>query len=147
LIHFITVIEDGSCLGLYENEFVKLSCMCRCDMLMGDEKDNVNELPFVGGTNNGAVQVEEDQRNVDVTIIRCVHIVAFFFFQIAVSRIRENEHFHAFMCISSEGSEGALEYSVIFSVGSERYSRWFRLITVMQDASCDVYHENECVYF
>jgi hypothetical protein len=50
-------------------------------MLMGDEKENVDELPFVGGTNNGAVQVHEDQRNVDVPVIRCLHIEESFFFK------------------------------------------------------------------
>ena len=44
LIHFITVIEDELCFGLYENEFVKLSCMCstcfRSIVGAGDEKPN-----------------------------------------------------------------------------------------------------------
>jgi hypothetical protein len=63
-------------------------------MGMGVEEHNVDELRFVGGTTNGAVQVQGNQRNVDVPMIRCVHIDAFFF-QILVLRIRENEQYNA----------------------------------------------------
>jgi hypothetical protein len=50
----------------------------------------------VARTTNGAGQVREEHRNVDVPMIRCVHIDAIFFFQMAVLRITENEHLNLF---------------------------------------------------
>jgi hypothetical protein len=95
LIDFITVIEDELCLGLYENEFVKLSCMCstcfRSVVGARDEKPNgvlsgILDTATIGGKDVlvddhvcGNKSPGEGGRasgdNVDVNMERCVGLI------------------------------------------------------------------------